>query len=65
MCQENSRFIKIWQELTGTLNEDLPSFWCLAQFLEREMFQTEVVQKTKTHILCSITVSSKIVLFVR
>jgi len=24
-------------------------------FLELEMFQTEVVEKTKTHILCSVT----------
>jgi hypothetical protein len=28
----------------------------LAQFLEWEMFQTEVVDETKTHILCSVTV---------
>ena len=34
--------------------------WYLAQFfLEWEMFQTNVVQKIKTHILCSITFSSK------
>jgi len=26
-------------------------------FLEREMFRTNVVQKTKTHILCSTTFS--------
>ena len=32
----------------------------LAQFfLEREMFQTKVAQKIKTHILCSITFSRK------
>jgi hypothetical protein len=32
-------------------------FWSyLAQFfLEREMFQTKVVAKIKTHILCSVT----------
>ena len=30
----------------------------LAQFLlEREMFQTKVVERIKTHILCSITCS--------
>jgi hypothetical protein len=28
-------------------------------FLEREMFQTKVVQKVKTHILCSIMFSRK------
>jgi hypothetical protein len=27
----------------------------LAEFLEWEMFQTEVVKEIKTHILCSIT----------
>jgi hypothetical protein len=32
-------------------------------FLEWEMFQTKFVEKIKTHILCSITVFSKIVLF--
>ena len=32
----------------------------LAQFfLEWEMFQTKVVQKIKTHILCSVTLSRK------
>ena len=32
----------------------------LAQFyLEREMFQTKVVQKIKTHILCSVTFFKK------
>ena len=37
-------------------------FWSyLAQFfLEWEMFQTEVVEKIKTHILCSVTFFSKI-----
>jgi len=28
-------------------------------FLEREMFQTKVVEKIKTHILCSVTVFRK------
>jgi len=27
----------------------------LAQFLEREMFQTVVLEKIRTHILCSVT----------
>jgi len=29
----------------------------LAQFLELEMFQANVIEKTKTHILCSVTFS--------
>ena len=35
-------------------------FWSyLAQlFLERELFQTKVVEKIKTHILCSINFST-------
>jgi len=38
----------------------------LAQFfLELEMFQTKVVEKIKTHILCSITFFPKIVPFMR
>ena len=44
-------------KLTGTLHEDDVHLWqYLAQFfLEWEMLQTKVVQKIKTHILCSIT----------
>jgi hypothetical protein len=34
-------------------------------FLEWKMFQTEAVEKIKTHILCSITCLSKIVPFIR
>jgi hypothetical protein len=34
--------------------------WYVSEFfLEWEMFQTKVVQKIKTHILCSITFSRK------
>ena len=42
--------------LKGTLYEDLCTFMILfAQFfLEWEMFQTKVVEKTTTHILCVI-----------
>ena len=40
-------------------DDDLAHF-----FLEWEMFQTEVVEKIKTHILCSVTFFSKIVPFV-
>jgi hypothetical protein len=35
----------------------------LAEFLECEMFQTKVVEKIKTYILCSPTVFLKIMLF--
>jgi len=34
-------------------------------FLEREMFQTKVAEKIKTHILCSGTFFSQIVPFMR
>jgi len=42
-------------------------FWSYLDelYLEREMFQTKVVEKIKTHILCSVNVFSKIVTFVR
>jgi len=35
----------------------------LAEFLECEMFQTKVVEKSKTYILCSLIVFLKIVPF--
>ena len=43
--------------ITGNLHEDLRIFWqYLAElFLELEIFQAKVVEKLKTHILCSIT----------
>ena len=50
--EESARFIKIWQEYR-TIHEHFGSH--LSQFLEWEMFQTKVVHKFKTHILCSIT----------
>jgi len=42
-------------------------FWSyLAQFFsEWEMFQTKVIEKIKTHILCSVTLFRKIVPFMR
>jgi len=40
---------------TGTLHEHLCTFMIIYQlFLEQEMFQTIVVEKIKTHIVCSI-----------
>jgi len=46
---------------TGTFHEDLGAKF----FLEWEMFQTNVVEKIKTHILCSITFLPKILPFMR
>jgi hypothetical protein len=37
------------------LHEDIRTFMMRSQFLEREIFQTKVVEKTKTLILCAIT----------
>jgi len=40
----------------GSLHEDLCTFVVISQFfLEWEMFLTNLLEKTKTHILCSIT----------
>ena len=42
--------------IKGTLHEDLAQLRYLAEFfLEREMPQTNLVDKIKTHILCSKT----------
>ena len=56
ISRENSRFIKIWQEYQVLYMKTDIHFWSyLAQFfLEWEMFQTKVVEKIKTHILCPI-----------
>jgi hypothetical protein len=57
LCQENSSFITTGQEyrlLYITTTTHFPSH--LTHFsLEWEMFQTKVVDKLKTHILCSVT----------
>ena len=51
----------------GNLHEEQLIFFLsyLAQFLEREMFQTKVVEKIKTDILCSVTFLKKIVPFLK
>ena len=42
--------------MAGTLHYGVCTFMeRLAKFLEREMFQKKIVEKIKTHILCSIT----------
>ena len=57
ICQENSGSIKIgqeWQVLHMKTNMHIWSY--LAQFFwEWEMFQTYIVEKIKTHVLCSVT----------
>ena len=60
MCQENSSFIKMGQEKRVLYIKTNIHFWSyLTLFLEREMFQTKVVEKIKTHILCSTTFLQK------
>ena len=55
-CRENSSFIKILQEWRVTYFTWRPMYIFVAElFLEWEMFQTKVVEKIKTHILCSVT----------
>jgi len=51
---KKSKFHYNLTTITSTLHADRYTFVIiLAQFfLELEMFQTEVVEKTKTHILC-------------
>jgi hypothetical protein len=51
------RLIKIWQEWRVLYVKMYVRFWyCLAEFfLEWEMFQTKIVEKIRTHVLCSVT----------
>jgi hypothetical protein len=53
--------------ITGTLHEDQYAFLSyLAQFfLERKIFEVKVVEKIKTHILCSIIFFPAVVPFMR
>jgi hypothetical protein len=58
--QKSLEKIQVWLKsvrITGTSHEDLCTFMIMSPdfFLEWEMFQTKVVEKIKTHILCSIT----------
>ena len=66
ICPENSRVIKIGQKWRAIYMKNV-HFWShLAHFfLEWEMFQTKVVEKIKTHILCAVTFVFYIVPFVR
>ena len=56
ICQENSSFIEIWQEKGVLCVNAYAHFWSyLAQFfLKWIIFQTKVVEKIKTHILCPV-----------
>jgi hypothetical protein len=56
-CGANSRFIESGQKYPALSTQTDTHFWShLAQFsLEWEIFQTKVVEKIKTHILCSVT----------
>jgi len=53
------KFMLDWNltRVTGTLHEDRYTLLIISRsfFLEWEMFQTKVVEKTQTHILCSIS----------
>jgi hypothetical protein len=57
ICRDNSILIKIWQNNWYVFEDPFTSMIIyLAEFvLEWESFQTNVVEKIKTHILCSIT----------
>jgi hypothetical protein len=54
-CQENSSFIKIWQEYRVVYTKTDISFWSnYAHFyIEWTIFQTKVVEEIKTRILLS------------
>jgi hypothetical protein len=60
-CRANSSFIKIQQEQRVLYMMTFPHLWrYLAEFfLEWEMFQIQVAEKIKTHILCSVTIFRK------
>jgi hypothetical protein len=53
--------------MTGTLRDDQCAFLIIFRqvILKREILQTKVVEKIKTHILCSTTFSRKSRHFIR
>ena len=57
ICWENSTFITTWQEWRVLYSNTYVHLWqYIAQFfVELDMFQTNVVEKIKTHTICSIT----------
>jgi hypothetical protein len=64
-CHENSSLIKNLTRSTGALQEGSVHLWQqLADFaIEWQMFQMEVVEKIKTHDLCSKTIFSSFCLY--
>jgi hypothetical protein len=61
ICRGNSSFNKIWHEYRVLyMKTNIYFLLHLAQFfLEWEIFQTKIVEKIETHILCSVTVPRK------
>ena len=61
ICRENSGSIEIWQEWRVLYLKTKVGFWSYFAwfFLEWEMFQTNVVEKIKTHVLRSFAFCSK------
>jgi len=55
-CLVNWSLVKIWQEQRALHIKTDIHFWSYLApfFLELKMFQTKVVEKIKTHILCSV-----------
>jgi hypothetical protein len=56
ICSENLSFIKFWQEQQVIYINSYENSWHVLNqfFLEWETFQTDVVEKFRMHILCSI-----------
>jgi hypothetical protein len=56
ICPENWSFINLWQEKRALYVKNNVHLWLFTDFfLEWEIFQTKVIEKIKTHILCSVT----------
>ena len=54
ICQKNSKFHSNRTRITDTLHEDLCTFMLTYRsVLKMRLFQVKVVEKIKTHILCS------------
>ena len=67
ISRENSRFNKIgqeWRVLYMKTNTHFLSYLAYF-FIEWDTFQSNVVEKIKAHILCSVTFISKILSFIR
>jgi hypothetical protein len=62
ICWQNSSVIKMWQEQRAVYTKTYAhsSQYLAELFLELEMLQIKVIQKIKTHVLCSITFFGKL-----